>query len=145
MWPLVGQVVLRSVVRCPQQKINYAALGEKVKKVLLTDGVVLFVCPELSGSCVRVFEDNQEAIALPANSLSSARSKNVEVRMCLCFCPVYGFPIAWLSLAVLRSWLVLNVFSVGQCCGEQGRVLVWIVPAMTVSCSRGVLKYVQAI
>ena len=95
MWPLVGQVVLRSVVRCPQQKINYAALGEKVKKVLLTDGVVLFVCPELSGSCVRVFEDNQEAIALPANSLSSARSKNVEVRMC-CSCVFAlctGFPL----------------------------------------------------
>ena len=35
--------------------------------------------PELSGSCVQVFEDNQGAIALAANLLSSARSKHIDV------------------------------------------------------------------
>ena len=39
-----------------------------------------FICPELSGSCVRVFEDNQGAIALAENPLGSARSKHVDVR-----------------------------------------------------------------
>ena len=51
---------------------------------------------------------------------------------------------AGLSLAVLRSWLVWNVFSVRQCCEEPGRGFIWIVPAMKVSCSRGLLIYSQA-
>ena len=49
------------------------------------------------------------------------------------FFPVSGLPPAGLSLAVLRSWLVLIVFSVRQCCEGAGRVFVWMVPAMTVS------------
>ena len=48
------------------------------------------------------------------------------------FDPVAGFPHVGLSLAVLRSWLVLNVFSVRQYYEEQGRVFVWIV-----GCSSG--------
>ena len=60
------------------------------------------------------------------------------------FDPVAGFPPVGLSLAVLRSWLVLDVFSVRQWCEKPGRVFIWIVPAMTVSCSRGLLKYSQA-
>ena len=43
---------------------EYVALGERVKEALFTGAIVTFICPELSGSCVRVFEDNQEAIAL---------------------------------------------------------------------------------
>ena len=61
------------------------------------------------------------------------------------FDPVAGFPPVGLSLAVLRSWLVLNVFSVRQCCEEPGRVFIWIVPAVTVSFSRGLLKYSHAL
>ena len=61
------------------------------------------------------------------------------------FDPVAGFPLVGLSLAVLRSWFVLNVFSVRQCCEEPGRVFIWIAPAMMVSCSRGLLKYSQAL
>ena len=80
MQPSVGQVALRGVIRCPQQKIDYAALGEGVKKALFTGAVLSFVCPELSGSCVRVFEDNQGAIALAANPLRSTRSKHNDVR-----------------------------------------------------------------
>ena len=53
VWPSVRQVVLRDLFRCPQQ-INYVALGEGVKEALLTEAVLSFVCPELSGSCVRV-------------------------------------------------------------------------------------------
>ena len=59
---------------------EYVALGEGVKEALLTGAVLSFICPELTGSCVRVFKDNQGAIALAQNSLSSARSKHIDVR-----------------------------------------------------------------
>ena len=80
MRPSVGQVVLRGVLRCPQQKIDYVALGERVNKALFTGAVLPFVWPELSGSCVRVFEDNQGTIALAANPLSFTRNKHIDVR-----------------------------------------------------------------
>ena len=59
---------------------EYVALGEGVEEALLTGAVLSFICPELSGSCVRVFKDNQGAIALAENPLSSARSKHIDVR-----------------------------------------------------------------
>ena len=46
---------------------------------MFTGAVLSFICPELSGSCVRVFEANQGAIALAENPLSSARSKHIDV------------------------------------------------------------------
>ena len=79
MWPSVGQVVLKGVLRCPQQKTDYVALAEGVKEALFTGAMPSFGCPELSGSCVRVFEDNQGAIALATNPLNSSRSKHMEV------------------------------------------------------------------
>ena len=51
-----------------------------MKKALFTGAVLSFVRPELSGSCVRVFEDNQGARALGENLLSSARSKHIDVQ-----------------------------------------------------------------
>ena len=59
---------------------EYVALGEGVKEALLTGGVLFFICPELTGPCVRVFEDNQGAISLAENPLCSARSKHIDVR-----------------------------------------------------------------
>ena len=79
MWPSVGQVVLRAELHCPQQKMDYVALGDGVKEALFTGAVLSFVCPELSGSCVRVFYHNQEVIVLAAYPLSSARSKHIDV------------------------------------------------------------------
>ena len=67
------------MLRCPQQNIDYVALGEGVKEALFTGAVLSLYCPELSGSCVRVFGDNQGAIELAANPLSSARSKYIDV------------------------------------------------------------------
>ena len=58
---------------------DYVALGEGVKEALFTDAVLSFSRPELIGPCVRVFEDNQRAVALAANPLGSARSKHIEV------------------------------------------------------------------
>ena len=59
---------------------EYVALGERVKETLFTGAVLAFICLELSGSCVRVLEDNQGAIALAENPLSSAPSKHIDVR-----------------------------------------------------------------
>ena len=59
---------------------EYVALGEAVKQALFTGAVFSLICPELSGSCVRVFEDTQGAMALAKNLLRSARSKHIGVR-----------------------------------------------------------------
>ena len=59
---------------------EYVALGKGVKEALFTGAVLSFICQELTGSCVRVFEDNQRAIALAENPFSSARSKHIDVR-----------------------------------------------------------------
>ena len=59
---------------------EYVALVEGVKEALFTGAVLSFICPEPTGSCVRVFEDNQGAIALAENPFSSARSKHIDVR-----------------------------------------------------------------
>ena len=54
--------------------------GEGVKEALFTGAVLSLICPELGGSCVRIFEDNQGAIALAENPLNCARSKHIDVR-----------------------------------------------------------------
>ena len=59
---------------------EYVGLGEGVKEALFTGAVLTFICSELTGSCVRVFEYHQGAIALAENPLSSARSKRIDVR-----------------------------------------------------------------
>ena len=81
--PSAGQAVLRGVLRCPHQNIYYVALGEGVKHALFTGAVLSFVCLELSGSFVRGFEDNQGAIVLAANPLSSARNKGANTLTCI--------------------------------------------------------------
>ena len=42
--------------------------------------VLSFVAPETSGSSIQVLEDNQGAIALVQNPLSSGRTKHIDVR-----------------------------------------------------------------
>ena len=37
---------------------EYVALGDGVKEALFTGAVLSFICPELSGSCFQIFEDN---------------------------------------------------------------------------------------
>ena len=60
--------------------IDRVALGEGVNDALFAGAVLYFVFQELSTSCARVFEDDQGAIALAANPLSSARSTHIDVR-----------------------------------------------------------------
>ena len=50
-----------------------------MKEALFTRAVLYFICPELTGSWVRVFKDNQETISLAENPLRSARSKHIDM------------------------------------------------------------------
>ena len=50
-----------------------------MKEALFTAAALSFIIPELSGSCVRVLEDNQRAISLPETPHISARSEHVDV------------------------------------------------------------------
>ena len=67
-------------VTLPTAQAEYVTLGETVKEDPFWGAVLSFYCPYLSGSCVRVFEDNQMSIALAGNPLKSARSKHIDVR-----------------------------------------------------------------
>ena len=79
MWPSVGQAVLRGVLRCPQQKIAYVALGEKVKEAFFTGRGVVFCSPRAERIMCLEFENNRGAITLAANPLSFARRKHIDV------------------------------------------------------------------
>ncbi|CAB1120751.1 unnamed protein product [Ectocarpus sp. CCAP 1310/34] len=59
---------------------EYIAAGEGVKEALLVRAVLSFAAPETSGSSIQVLEDNQGAIALVQNPLSSGRTKHINVR-----------------------------------------------------------------
>ena len=60
-------------------KAEYVALDEGMTEALFTGEVLALSCPELTGSCVRGFENNQGPIALADNPLRSARSKQINV------------------------------------------------------------------
>ena len=54
-------------------------LGTGSRKLWLC-GVLSFIAPETSGTIIKALEDNQGAILLIENLLSSARSKHIGVR-----------------------------------------------------------------
>lgn len=55
-----------------------------MKDVVFVRVVLAFLQPPLGAGCIRMFEDNQGAIQLANNSLSSARSHHVDMRHRLC-------------------------------------------------------------
>ena len=59
---------------------EHVALGEGVKETLFTGAALSFICPQLSGPCVRVFENIQGGIPLAANPLRYARNMHIDVR-----------------------------------------------------------------
>ena len=59
---------------------EYVALGEVTKEVLFMRGILKFIQPNLDESCTTVYEDNQGAIQLANNPLSSSNSKHIDVR-----------------------------------------------------------------
>ncbi|CAB1100018.1 unnamed protein product [Ectocarpus sp. CCAP 1310/34] len=70
----------QSIVSLSSTEAEYIAAGEGVKEALFVRAVLSFVAPETSGSSIRVLEDNQGAIALVQNPLSSGRTKHIDVR-----------------------------------------------------------------
>ncbi|CAB1105769.1 unnamed protein product [Ectocarpus sp. CCAP 1310/34] len=70
-----------SIVSLSSTEAEYVAAGEGVKEALFVRAVLSFVAPETSGSSVQVLEDNQGAIVLVQNPLSSFRTKHIDVRV----------------------------------------------------------------
>ena len=68
------------VVSFSTSEAEYIAAGDGVKEALFVRAVVSFIVPETCGASIKVLEDNQGTKALIENSLSSARSKHIDVR-----------------------------------------------------------------
>ena len=68
------------VVSLSTSEAEYTAAGDGVKGALLVSAVLSSIAPETSGVRIKVLVDNQGAKKLIENSLSSARSKYIDVR-----------------------------------------------------------------
>ena len=61
-------------------EVEYLAKGDGVKEALFVNGMLQFLRPSWKPRKIDVLEDNEGAIALEENPLSSSRSKNIDVR-----------------------------------------------------------------
>ncbi|CAB1103450.1 unnamed protein product [Ectocarpus sp. CCAP 1310/34] len=59
---------------------EYIAMGDGVKEAFFVNGMLQFLRPSAKPRKIDVFEDNEGAIALAENPLSSSRSKHIDVR-----------------------------------------------------------------
>ena len=59
---------------------EYLAMGDGVKEALFVNGMLQFLRPSRKPGEIDALEDNEGAIALPENPLSSRRSKHIDVR-----------------------------------------------------------------
>ena len=55
-------------------------MGDGVKEALFVNGMLQFLRPSVEPRKIEVLEDNEGAIALAENPLSSCRSKHIDVR-----------------------------------------------------------------
>ena len=69
------------VVSLSTSEAEYIAAGDGVKEALFVRAVLSFIASETCGASIQVLEDNQGTKALIENSLSSARSKHIDVRI----------------------------------------------------------------
>ena len=67
------------VVSLSTSEAEYIAAGDDVKEALFVRAVLSSIAPETCGASVKVLEDNQGTKALTENSLSSARSRHIDV------------------------------------------------------------------
>ena len=70
----------QKIVTLSTTEAEYVALGDGVKEALLVKGVLSFIIPSISENYIKVFVDNDGAISLANNPLSSARTKHIDVR-----------------------------------------------------------------
>lgn len=59
---------------------EYVAMGDGVKEALFVNGVLKFLMPSKKIDQIEVLEDNEGAIALAENPLSSGNSKHIDIR-----------------------------------------------------------------
>ncbi|CAB1106840.1 unnamed protein product [Ectocarpus sp. CCAP 1310/34] len=76
----IGVMAGRSIGSLSSTEAEYIAAGEGVKDALFVRAVLSIVAPETRGSSIQVLEDNQGAIALVQNPLSSGRTNQIDVR-----------------------------------------------------------------
>ena len=67
------------IVTLSTTEAEYVALGDGVK-LLFAKSAASFLVPSLSQKTLKVFVDNDGAIKLAFNPLSSARTKHIDVR-----------------------------------------------------------------
>ena len=70
----------QKIVTLATTEAEYVALGDGVKEALFMKGVISSIIPSISENCMKVFVDNDGAISLANNPLSSARTKHIDVR-----------------------------------------------------------------
>ena len=70
----------QKIVTLSTTEAEYIALGDGVKEALFVKGVLSFIIPSISENCIKVFVDNDGAISLANNPLSSARTKLIDMR-----------------------------------------------------------------
>ena len=70
----------QKIVTLSTTEVEYVALGDGVKEALFVKGVLSFIIPSISENCIKVFVDNNRVISPANNSLSSARTKHIDVR-----------------------------------------------------------------
>ena len=70
----------QKIVTLSTTEAEYVALGDGVKEALFVKGVLSFITPFISENCIKVSVDNDGAISLANNPLSSARTKHIDVR-----------------------------------------------------------------
>ena len=69
----------QKIITLSTTEAEYVALGDGVKEALFVKGVLSFTIPSISENCIKVFIDNDGAISLANNPLSSARTKHIDV------------------------------------------------------------------
>ncbi|CAM9233072.1 unnamed protein product [Pylaiella littoralis] len=70
----------QKIVTLSTTEAEYVALGDGVKEALFAKAVASFLVPALSQNIIKVLVDNEGAINLASNPLSSARTKHIDVR-----------------------------------------------------------------
>ena len=59
---------------------EYVAMGDAVKEALFMRHVWCFLFPDRSVPCMKVFEDNMDAVQLASNAVNNSNSKHIDVR-----------------------------------------------------------------
>ena len=71
---------MQKVSALSTSEAEYIALSEGVKEILFLQQVHSFMGPRMDEYCINVFEDNEGALKMANNPISSHRTKHIDVR-----------------------------------------------------------------